>query len=141
MRVLWRLSVLLWMVLLVVLFAFVGASCGTDTIPVPTTAASTGSTAVTPPTSTSTRYWDFSVEVVKGTVVGGVPRFEVSMGDLVQIAVTSDLDDEVHLHVYDMVVAVYAGMPAVFDLEATVPGVFKAELHHAGFRVFELQVS
>ena len=83
----------------------------------------------------------FSVEVADGTVVGGFPRFEVSVGDLVRITVTSDVDDEVHLHVYNLVVTVHAGTPAVLDLEATVPGVFEAELHHAGFRVFELQVS
>ena len=79
--------------------------------------------------------------VADGTVVGGVPRFEVSVGDLVRVTVTSDVDDEVHLHVYNLVVTVDAGVPAVLDLEATVPGVFEAELHHAGFRVFELQVS
>jgi hypothetical protein len=83
----------------------------------------------------------FSVEVADGTVVGGFPRFEVSVGDLVRITVASDVDDEVHLHVYNLAVTVHAGTPAVLDLEATVPGVFEAELHRAGFRVFELQVS
>ena len=83
----------------------------------------------------------FLVEVADGTVVGGVPRFEVSVGDLVRVTVTSDVGDEVHLHVYDLVVTVDASTPAVLDLEATVPGVFEAELHHAGFRVFELLVS
>ena len=83
----------------------------------------------------------FLVEVADGSVVGGVPRFEVSVGDLVRVTVTSDVGDEVHLHVYDLVVMVDASTPAVLDLEATVPGVFEAELHHAGFRVFELLVS
>ncbi len=83
----------------------------------------------------------FLVAVADGTVVGGVPRFEVSVGDLVRVTVTSDVGDEVHLHVYGLVVTVGASTPAVLDLEATVPGVFEAELHHAGFRVFELQVS
>ena len=83
----------------------------------------------------------FLVEVADGTVVGGVPRFEASVGDLVRVTVTSDVGDEVHLHVYGLVVTVDASTPAVLDLEATVPGVFEAELHHAGFRVFELQVS
>ena len=72
---------------------------------------------------------------------GGVPRFEASLGDLVDIVVTSDVDDEVHLHAYDMTVDVEAGGEATFRVEATIPGVFEAELHDAGFRIFELQVS
>jgi len=83
----------------------------------------------------------FSVTVAGGNVVGGVPRFEASLGDLVDIVVTSDVDDEVHLHAYDMTVDVEAGGEAAFRVEATIPGVFEAELHDAGFRIFELQVS
>ena len=83
----------------------------------------------------------FSVEISGGTVVGGIPRFEASMSDLILIAVTSDISDEVHLHVYDLTVVVGPGEPAVFNIEATIPGVFEAELHDAGFRVFELEVS
>jgi hypothetical protein len=33
------------------------------------------------------------------------------------------------------------GAPAVINVEATIPGIFEAELHSAGFRIFELQVS
>lgn len=83
----------------------------------------------------------FSVTVAGGNVVGGVPRFEASLGDLVDIVVTSDVDDEVHLHAYDMTVDVEAGGEATLRVEATIPGVFEAELHDAGFRIFELQVS
>ncbi|MEE2768211.1 MAG: hypothetical protein VX833_03260 [Actinomycetota bacterium] len=83
----------------------------------------------------------FSVEISGGTVVGGIPRLEASMGDLILITVTSDIRDEVHLHVYDLTVVVGPGEPAVFNIEATIPGIFEAELHDAGFRVFELEVS
>jgi len=33
------------------------------------------------------------------------------------------------------------GIPAVIKVDATIPGIFEAELHSAGFRIFELQVS
>ena len=112
--------------------ASVASACGTDT--------DTRSTT-TVVSATIARDYIFSVAVADGTVVSGVPRFEVSVGDLVRITVTSDVDDEVHLHVYNLVVTVDVGVPALLDLEATVPGIFEAELHHAGFRVFELQVS
>ena len=143
----------LGMIGLAVTLASVASACGTDTdIPSTTTVVSAPTVHDYVDGTTSTdRAFDnhggatlervFSVAVADGTEVGGVPRFEVSVGDLVRVTVTSDVDDEVHLHVYNLVVTVDAGAPAVLDLEATVPGVFEAELHHAGFRVFELQVS
>ena len=83
----------------------------------------------------------FAVEVVDGAVRGGVPRFEASVGDLIEVVVTSDVDEEVHLHAYDESVSVAAGGRAVLRVEAVIPGVFEAELHGSGLRVFELQVS
>ena len=83
----------------------------------------------------------FAVEVSGGTVVGGVQRFEAKVGDLIEVAVTSDVDDEIHLHAYDMTVHLHAGRTTTLLVEGTIPGVFEAELHRAGYRVFELQVS
>ena len=83
----------------------------------------------------------FEVEIVEGKVKGGLSRFEVSKGDSVEVIVYSDQIDEVHLHVYDKMKKVEPGVPAVIRLDATIPGIFEAELHSAGFRIFELQVS
>ena len=33
--------------------------------------------------------------------MGGIPRFEVSIGDVVAVTVTSDGSDQSHLHAYD----------------------------------------
>ena len=65
----------------------------------------------------------------------------LSKGDSVEVIVYSDQIDEVHLHVYDKKKKVEPGVPAVIRLDATIPGIFEAELHSAGFRIFELQVS
>ena len=78
---------------------------------------------------------------MEGKVKGGLPRFEVSKGDLIEITVYSDQKDEVHLHVYDNMADVGPNYPAVITVEASIPGIFEAELHSAGFRIFELQVS
>ncbi|MFL3011526.1 MAG: hypothetical protein ACJZ1Z_00970, partial [Acidimicrobiales bacterium] len=83
----------------------------------------------------------FEVEIVGGKVKGGLSRFEVSKGDSVEVIVYSDQIDEVHLHVYDKMKKVEPGVPAVIRVDATIPGIFEAELHSAGFRIFELQVS
>lgn len=84
---------------------------------------------------------EFAVEVAGGTVVDGAPRFEASIGDLVEVVVKSDVDEEVHLHTYDVSVAVPAGGWATLRVQVTIPGVFEAELHGSGLEVFELQVS
>jgi hypothetical protein len=57
------------------------------------------------------------------------------------VSVTSDVDDELHLHAYDAIVHLHAGGIATLLVEVTIPGVFEAELHEAGYRIFELQVS
>ncbi len=83
----------------------------------------------------------FKVEIAEGKVKGGLSRFEVSKGDSVEVIIHSDQIDEVHLHVYDKMKKVEPGVPAIIRLDATIPGIFEAELHSAGFRIFELQVS
>jgi len=81
------------------------------------------------------------VDVAGGTIGGGLQRFEASVGQLVEVTVRSDVADDVHLHVYDLKVAVHERMPAVLLVEVDIPGVFEAELHTAGFKIFELAVS
>ncbi len=83
----------------------------------------------------------FEVGVEDGTILGGVHRFEASVGNLVEVTVRSDIADDVHLHVYDLKVPVREGTPAVLLVEVDIPGVFEAELHGAGFKLFELAVS
>ncbi len=83
----------------------------------------------------------FELEVVGGKIVGGPPRLEVAVGDLVEVTVRSDAADYVHLHVYDVSMAVHPGVPAILLVVAAIPGVFEAEMHGSGLRVFELQVS
>ena len=83
----------------------------------------------------------FEVEILEWKVKGGLTRFEVSKGDVVEITVYSDKNDEVHLHVYDNVANIGPGNPATILVDATIPGIFEAELHSAGFRIFELKVS
>ena len=83
----------------------------------------------------------FELEVVGGKIVGGPPRLEVAVGDLVEVRVRSDAADHVHLHVYDVSMAVHPGVPAILRMVAAIPGVFEAEMHGSGLRVFELQVS
>ncbi len=83
----------------------------------------------------------FEAEVREGKVLGGTPRFEVSIGEVVAVTITSDVSDQLHLHVYDAMADVGPGVEVDLVVRADVPGVFEAELHRSGLRVFELEVS
>lgn len=67
-------------------------------------------------------------------------RVTVRRGRVVRIAVTSDTAEELHLHGYDRELEVKPGVPAELRFVADQPGVFEAELHRSGARVFELKV-
>ncbi|MFD0690191.1 hypothetical protein [Actinomadura fibrosa] len=67
-------------------------------------------------------------------------RVKVKRGATVRITITSDAADEFHLHGYDRELELAPGRPGTLELTADTPGVFEAELHHSGARVFELQV-
>lgn len=80
------------------------------------------------------------VSVVKGRVATASRTVKVRRGATVRITVTSDVADEFHLHGYDRELELAPGRPGTLRLVASVPGVFEAELHHSGARLFELQV-
>jgi hypothetical protein len=81
------------------------------------------------------------VEVSVGHVSGDTGRVPVAAGSHVTLVVTSDVADEVHVHGYDMEQELSPGQPAEIVFDATIPGVFEAELHEAGTTLLSLQVS
>ena len=78
---------------------------------------------------------------VDGDDVTGGGRHPVSVGDLVTIRVTADVDDQLHVHGYDIMQDVTAGEPAEVTFTADIPGQFVVELEHAGIEVVQLVVS
>lgn len=79
------------------------------------------------------------ISVVAGEVSGG-GRHEIALGEQVVLRVTSDAADEIHLHGYDLTLDLVAGEPGELTFEATIPGVFEAELHDSGIVLAELQI-
>ena len=69
------------------------------------------------------------------------PRFEVSRGATVEIRVTSDAAEEVHVHGYDYYLRPSPGDAAQETFEANLPGVWEVELHRGHRSIFELAVS
>ena len=86
---------------------------------------------------------DISFEVVysNGTVEGGPQQVEVELGSMVALTVTSDIDEEIHVHGYDEYLNISAGETTTLIFEARIPGVFEAELEGNGQRLIEFEVS
>ena len=82
----------------------------------------------------------FSAQLEGGSVVGGIQRWQVAQGDDVRIVVRSDVDDEIHLHGYDIEKPVGPGKPATFAFGATIPGRFELESHESGGQIAQLDV-
>ncbi|MGB7860769.1 MAG: hypothetical protein WBM90_09755 [Acidimicrobiia bacterium] len=59
-------------------------------------------------------------------------------GDIVELRVTSDSDEEVHVHGYDIMTVVGPQQPATVRFQADVPGIFEVELEQSGTLLFNL---
>ncbi len=80
------------------------------------------------------------VGVSGGEVTGATGRVPLSIGTEVELVVTSDVADELHVHGYDLTAPLAAGQPATLRFDATLAGVFEVELHDAGTVLLSLQV-
>jgi ABC-type glycerol-3-phosphate transport system substrate-binding protein len=129
------------------------AACGSDDVAVTTstTLAKTGSsqgptTTAAPTTSTTavgpttTNVPDIDVEFRAGDVFGA-DRVRVDLGEPVDIWVRSDVDDEIHVHGYDLYYDLVADEPLSLSFVADVPGIFEVEVHTGHTLLFELEVA
>lgn len=81
-----------------------------------------------------------SITIERGEVVDHPGRVVVTAGDQVELHVSADVTDEVHVHGYDVAGDVAPGKPATVTFVADIPGVFEAELEENHQRILELQV-
>ncbi|MEY9854760.1 hypothetical protein ABH935_000357 [Catenulispora sp. GAS73] len=65
---------------------------------------------------------------------------DVHLGDEVVLTVTSDADDEVHLHGYDKEIEIAAGKPGTIDFTANLPGIFEVETHKSNLQLLQIEV-
>ena len=78
---------------------------------------------------------------VTAGVVDGPDRFEVVMGEVVEITVLTDVADEVHVHGYDLTFPTEPGVPTLVTFTADAQGIFEVELEAAEIPLFELVVT
>jgi len=105
----------------------------TSTLPVTTTAPAT--TAPKPPARTRV-----TIAVRGGRVIGGIRRVTLPKGARVELFVTTDVADEVHLHGYDRSRDVAPGAPARLLFRATTSGRFEVELEQRQLQIAEITV-
>ena len=93
-----------------------------------------------PSVTTADGVVEVAVTVRDGEVHPPTRRVEVAEGSRVRLVVTSDVDDEVHVHGYDAEAELEAGRPSTLELVADQTGVFEVETHEGGLELVQLQV-
>lgn len=76
----------------------------------------------------------------EGEVSGNTGRVEVPLGGTVVLRVTSDVQEEIHVHGVDEYVDLPPGQTTEASFVVDIPGVFEVELHGAGMLMTKLQV-
>jgi len=103
-----------------------------------TTVATT--TVQTTTTSPADQVQRVTVDFENGEVVGGLVEATISQGDRVQLVVRADVEDEVHLHGYDLSADVAPNQPARISFRADTAGEFEVELEERRIPLAELTV-
>ncbi|HZP12214.1 MAG TPA: hypothetical protein VFB36_07315 [Nevskiaceae bacterium] len=88
-----------------------------------------------PPVASS---FDFVVR--NGARAAGPVAMQAKEGDDVEIKVTSDQPDELHVHGYDLHTPLKANEPGTLYFKATHSGRFDVELHRSGLTLGALEI-
>ena len=115
---------------LVVAVALFVAACGDDG-----GAADTTPSAVDPDADVL-----IALDVVDGDLVGGSRQENIAIGDSVEVVVTGNSDDQVHVHGYDLYVDLVDGAGST-SFDALIPGTFEIELEGSGRLLVRMTVS
>jgi hypothetical protein len=122
------------------------ASCGgssapaaSSPLPSPSLASSAAPVASSVPSDNAQQ--TISLTVSGGKVTGQTGRVKVALGTRVRLTVTSDVADEIHVHVYDLKQEVSANASASIEFVADKPGVIAVELERAKLSLTRLEIS
>ena len=84
-------------------------------------------------------------QVIRGSFEGGEVRgpgtARVKLGSRVEIVVTADVEEEVHVHGYDLTADVARGRAARIRFRADIAGQFEVELEGSHRLLFRLEVA
>ena len=109
-------------------------------VPAPTTPPTAAPAVSAPPVPAAPPVQSFELEVRDGRLLRGPAVLTVAQGSEVVLKITSDRKDELHLHGYDLTLALAVGTPAELRFTADRSGRFEYELHHAHLDLGALEV-
>jgi plastocyanin len=118
-----------------VVFTVALAACGDSKEPTPQASAPTVSVS-----DESAGVRVVEVEIADGQVSTDDDQVEVRRGDTVRIVVTSDVDDEVHVHGVEQTATLVAGETATVEFTVDEAGLFEVETHEGDLLLFQLLV-
>lgn len=100
-----------------------------------TSGTATGGTAATPSTTTPSTTTPPNTTVVRVSIRGknvtpAPGDVNIPLGSTLRLIVTSDHNDQLHAHGFDVEAALTAGRPTTLHLRATTPGTYEIETHH-----------
>jgi hypothetical protein len=111
-----------------------------------TSAPSTSAPATSAPPTTSASSSSAAKKVIEITLKAGKvdpngERVTLPKGTVLELVITSDHADEVHVHGYDLEIPVTAGATVTKDLTLDQIGRFEVESHEPSLTILQLVVS
>jgi heme/copper-type cytochrome/quinol oxidase subunit 2 len=104
------------------------------------TTSPSGTEAATGDPSPAASVVEITSSVRDGKVTPEPHRVKVKQGATVRLQVTSDIDDVLHVHGFDVEEPLEAGRTTTVELTADQPGVFEVETHESGLQLLQLEV-
>ena len=114
-------------------------SAAASAIPSPSVAPS--ATTVASGVASDAAQQTLSLTVAGGRVTGDTGRVKVALGTRLRITVTSDVADEIHVHLYDLTQEISANEAGSIEFVADKPGVVEVELEHSKLPLTHLAIS
>jgi hypothetical protein len=126
---------------LVLVLALGGCASGDDDSGTASSPSATaGRSASSSPATEAQQAVEISVAVTDGKVEPKPHRVEVAKDSQVRLIVTSDVDDELHVHGYEVEAELEAGRPTTVELVADQTGIFEVETHETELELLQLEV-
>jgi hypothetical protein len=108
---------------------------------VPTIASPSASPSGTPAPMASANVQVVEISLKGGKATPNGDRLAVSEGTILRLEITSDHDDEVHVHGYDIEIPVKSGATVTKDITLDQVGRFEIESHEPALTIVQLVVS
>ncbi|MGO4342853.1 hypothetical protein [Pedococcus sp. 2YAF34] len=126
-------------------------ACGGDDSAVSGSTTSSSSTSSSSPSSSSSSSSSSStspasqgrgltITITGKKVVPAPATVDLAVGEKLTLVVTSDHDDELHLHGFDVEDKLKAGVPTTVTVTGKDPGVYEVETHEPPLRLLKIAV-